>query len=118
MIRYKKEYLSKLFNLIGLLLNSAMLVTACAADSTSSTSVGEQTFDLETLARYDGQDGRRAYIAVDGVVYDVTDIPQWQDGVHQGRFSAGKDYSDAIRSESPHGTSMLSRAEVVGVLVD
>ncbi|MDW7655594.1 MAG: cytochrome b5 domain-containing protein [Bacillota bacterium] len=73
---------------------------------------------MEELAQYDGLEGRKAYIAVDGVVYDVTEIPQWKDGFHQGRFQAGKDYSAEIRSESPHGLSMLSRAEKVGVLAE
>lgn len=73
---------------------------------------------MEELAEFDGQDGRRAYIAVDGVVYDVTDVPEWSGGMHaDGRFMAGKDYSDEIRDVSPHGVSVLSRAERVGILV-
>ena len=76
------------------------------------------TLTLEELAEFDGLEGRRAYIAVDGIVYDVTDMPQWKDGLHQGRFQAGQDYSRAIREQSPHGTGMLSRAVEVGVLAE
>ena len=35
-----------------------------------------------------------------------------------GRFQAGQDYSEEIRSESPHGTKMLDRAPEIGVLID
>lgn len=115
----------------AVLLILAMVLSACGNDTTEPTSPGTETdqmteepadetvvFTLEELAQYDGQDGRAAYIAVDGIVYDVSDIPQWADGMHAGRFAAGKDYSEEIRSESPHGTSMLSRATEVGVLAD
>ena len=110
--------------LLSLILITAIVVGACsgASGTTGTTETAgngtDQTFNLEELAQYDGLEGRKAYIAVDGVVYDVTEIPQWKDGIHQGRFQAGKDYSEAIRSESPHGLSMLSRATKVGVLVD
>jgi len=107
--------------LLALSLAVVMTLSACAGSAASSQTNGDvtgQTFTQDELALYDGLEGRKAYIAVDGVVYDVTDIPQWQDGLHQGRFQAGKDYSQEIRSESPHGLSMLSRAERVGVLAD
>lgn len=107
--------------LLSLILITAVVVGACsgASGTTGTTGNGtEQTFTIEELSQYDGLEGRKAYIAVDGIVYDVTDIPQWKDGIHQGRFQAGKDYSAEIRSESPHGLSMLSRAEKVGVLAE
>jgi predicted heme/steroid binding protein len=107
--------------LLTLLLAAVMTMSACAGAAGSSQTTAEateQTFTLEELALYDGLEGRKAYIAVDGVVYDVTAIPQWQDGLHQRRFQAGKDYSQEIRSESPHGLSMLSRAVKVGVLAE
>lgn len=121
-----------------LLLGVVLILSACsggaadATDAPDATDNGatteatenggsdeDEVFTLEELADYDGQDGRPAYIAVDGVVYDVTDIPQWAGGSHAGgRFMAGKDYSEEIRSVSPHGTSMLSRATKVGVLAE
>ena len=111
--------------LIMALLSLSIAAGACSAEDatteTTATPTGsgtEQSFTLEELAQYDGLEGRKAYIAVDGIVYDVTEIPQWKDGIHQGRFQAGKDYSKEIRSESPHGLSMLSRAEKIGVLID
>ena len=72
---------------------------------------------LEELSEYDGKDGRRAYVAVDGVIYDVTDVAAWQNGMHNG-VTGGKDLTDEIMNQSPHGTSTLSKAEEVGKLVE
>ncbi len=73
---------------------------------------------LDELAQFDGNDGNKAYIAVDGIIYDVTDHPQWTSGTHRGQFEAGKDYSEEIREIPRHGTSNLDQAEVVGILID
>ncbi|NCC47777.1 MAG: hypothetical protein EOM13_01835 [Clostridia bacterium] len=112
--------------LTALVLSLTLLLTACGGgaaetgDSTGqSTSGQEQVFTLEQLAEFDGKEGRPAYIAVDGIVYDVSNIPQWSGGSHAGgSISAGKDYSEEIRSVSPHGTSVLSRAPQVGTLTE
>ena len=120
-----KKYDRRLSRLSLSLILLLLAVLAMAACSPSGSSAGtttpegtEQVFSLEELAQFDGLEGRQAFIAVDGIVYDVTDIAQWKDGIHQGRFQAGKDYSDEIRSESPHGTAMLSRAKLIGVLAE
>lgn len=52
-------------------------------------------FNRETLSEFDGRNGRRAYIAIDGVVYDVTNSPRWPNGNHNG-FQAGQDLSRQI----------------------
>lgn len=73
------------------------------------------TFTLEELAEFDGKDGARAYVAVQGVVYDVTDLPRWEGGTHNG-YDAGQDLTDIILNKSPHGLSTLERATKVGIL--
>src|SRR5690554_2051459 len=35
------------------------------------------TFTLQDLSRFDGKNGNSAYIAIDGIVYDVTDNATW-----------------------------------------
>ncbi len=75
-------------------------------------------FTLSELAQYDGLEGRKAYIAVDGYVYDVTDSALWSDGLHQGRVQAGQDLTEALDTESPHGREMLNRVPKIGILVD
>ena len=68
---------------------------------------------LEELAVYNGKDGSPAYVAVDGVIYDVTNSPKWADGEHNG-YSAGQDLTDIIKEKSPHGVSKLSKVPAVG----
>jgi predicted heme/steroid binding protein len=74
-----------------------------------------QTFTLEELAQYNGQNGAKAYIAVNGKVYDVTRIGAWEGGVHNG-VVAGTDASEVI-NQAPHGTSVLKNLRVVGTLI-
>ena len=71
---------------------------------------------LEELAMYDGKDGMDAYIAVDGVIYDVTGIAAWTGGTHNGNM-AGTDVS-AVINMAPHGRSVLDNLTVVGEIVD
>ena len=72
-------------------------------------------FTLQTLASYNGRNGAPAYIAVQGTVYDVTNVSGWSGGSHHG-ISAGQDLSVAF-SSSPHSYSILSMAKIVGSLV-
>jgi predicted heme/steroid binding protein len=75
----------------------------------------ELVLTIEELAAFDGQDGSRAYVAVDGVIYDVTDADPWKNGKHNG-FSAGKDLTREIKEVSPHGISKLANVVEVGIL--
>lgn len=72
-------------------------------------------FTLEELAQYNGKDGNPAYVAVNGKVYDVTDVPAWRGGSHQGAVVAGVDATEFI-SKSPHGASVLNGLKIVGTL--
>jgi predicted heme/steroid binding protein len=72
-----------------------------------------EVITLDELATFDGQDGRFAYVAIDGLVYDVTGIPAWNGG-HQG-LQPGADLTEAIE-RSPHGRSVLNGLRVVGKL--
>ncbi|KRM12300.1 cytochrome b5 domain-containing protein [Paucilactobacillus suebicus] len=77
--------------------------------------MAEQTFTKEELSKFDGQNGNKAYVAIDGTVYDMTDVPAWANGQHHGNV-AGQDLSDVIL-KSPHGKSVLAKLTVVGKLV-
>jgi predicted heme/steroid binding protein len=76
----------------------------------------EKEFTLEELGQYDGKDGRPAYVAYKGKVYDVTGSYLWVDGDHQGEHAAGRDLTAEI-GNAPHGEEELERVRLVGVLV-
>jgi predicted heme/steroid binding protein len=73
-------------------------------------------FTLEELARYDGRDGRRAFVAYDGKVYDVSESFLWKDGKHQVIHPAGADLSGALE-QAPHGAEFFEKVALVGVLI-
>lgn len=81
----------------------------------TTTKPGELSLTLDELAKFNGKDGKPAYVAVDGIIYDVSALGEWSSGKHFGGIEAGKDLSIAILS-SPHGKSILSRAVKVGTL--
>jgi predicted heme/steroid binding protein len=72
-------------------------------------------FTEEQLKKYDGKDGRKAFIAYGGKVYDVTDSFLWKKGKHQAVHSAGKDLTDKLE-EAPHGIEFLEKFPVIGRL--
>lgn len=83
--------------------------------ATLSASVAEQkAFTLDGLSKYNGQNGQPAYIAYKGVVYDVSNVPQWRGGTHNGE-KAGTDVTNDI-SKSPHGERVFSGLPQVGIL--
>jgi len=102
-----------------ILFSAAILLVSCG-NTTSSTGTNAaaaatgKTFTLAELKTYDGQNGNPAYVAVSGVVYDVTNANQWNKGKHQ-TVVAGADLTSAIPS-SPHGTKVLSNLPIVGAL--
>jgi predicted heme/steroid binding protein len=70
---------------------------------------------LKELAGYDGQDGRRAYIAVNGTIYDVTESPHWKAGLHPPDHQAGQDLTDEL-AKAPHVRTVVERFPVAGTL--
>ena len=97
-------------------MNATEAPMATDAPMVTEDAMGEKTFTLDELATFDGQDGRPAYIAIDGVVYDVSSVPQWPGGTHNG-YTAGQDLTDAMAS-APHGFSKLTGLPVVGKLTE
>lgn len=90
--------------------------SAGVEEEAADDDAGAAVFTLEEIAEYDGKDGRPAYIVVDGVVYDVTNVRQWSSGMHYG-FEPGADVTEALAA-GPHGVNQLNNAEVVGVIAE
>jgi predicted heme/steroid binding protein len=105
------------------LLAALLLIAGCAkptatpAPTAEEAASAEQVFTVEELAKFNGKDGAKAYIAVDGIVYDVTEISNWKNGSHNG-FEAGKILSDEIKNKSPHGVSKLEGLPIVGKMAE
>ncbi|OHE40814.1 MAG: hypothetical protein A2Y16_07120 [Tenericutes bacterium GWF2_57_13] len=74
-------------------------------------------FTLAQLAVYNGNNGSTAYIAVNGVVYDVTGVDEWDNGWHKGMHLAGTDATAAF-GDSPHSLSFLNQLDIVGTLLN
>ncbi len=72
----------------------------------------------EELAQYDGKNGRPAYVAIDSIIYDVTQSRLWRGGEHDpshGKATAGRDLTEIIK-DAPHGREHLEKFPVVGSL--
>ena len=67
------------------------------------------------LALCDGREGRAAYVAVNGTVYDFTDSELWQEGNHQGLHHAGADLGAELM-QAPHVRAVVARFPVMGNL--
>lgn len=71
-------------------------------------------FSLDELSKYDGTNGKSAYVAVKGVVYDVSKEATWGGGIHF-KLTAGKDLTSEF--ESCHGMlEVLSKLPIVGII--
>ena len=68
------------------------------------------------LAQNNGKNGKPAYIAFQGKVYDVSASPMWLEGDHMGSHEAGKDLTSEIEL-APHREETLQKVKQVGVLV-
>jgi membrane-associated progesterone receptor component len=79
------------------------------------TTPGNQaTFTLQELSKFNGKDGNPAYVAVNGIVYDVTNNAAWAAATHFG-LTAGKDLTNEFAS-CHGGQPILSKPKIVGKL--
>jgi predicted heme/steroid binding protein/uncharacterized membrane protein len=69
----------------------------------------------DELKKYDGKDGREAYIAYDGKIYDVTKSKYWKNGTHMLRHKAGEDLTEFLKL-APHGFEVFENFKEVDVL--
>lgn len=95
--------------------NSSTTKTTTKPSTNSTTTTKSMDMTLKELAKYNGQNGNPAYVAVNGVIYDVSNAKDWKNGVHKGGVKAGLDQTNMI-GQSPHGTSVLKELPVIGKL--
>jgi len=75
----------------------------------------DKRFTPQDLAGYDGTDGKPAYVAYKGVVYDISASKRWKDGKHMNLHHAGMDMGLDL-AQAPHSADLLTRFPRVGVL--
>ena len=80
------------------------------------TPAKQKAFTLEELKYYNGENGRAAYVAVNGVVYDVSQRIGWAGGTHFGLF-AGNDLSAQFMACHRGLTAIIEQLPIVGILV-
>jgi predicted heme/steroid binding protein len=106
MIKHKK------LSLLTLLLAAAVFLAGSALTDVLAVEM-PVLLSLEELAEFNGKDGKPAYVAVDGIIYDVTASRAWGNGNHNG-FEAGKDLTKEIKEVSPHGVGKLANVVEIG----
>jgi predicted heme/steroid binding protein len=116
--------------LLVLMALSVVVPVGCGSSSGTGTTdgggtvdgggtTGSKTFALAELAQFDGKDGRPAYVAVDGVVYDVSGSAQWPQGDHTPcnlDAMAGKDLSEVLKQSPARMRALIEAQPVVGKL--
>ena len=73
-------------------------------------------FTIKELEEYTGKNGKPAYVAYQGKVYDLSQSSLWIGGEHMGMHQAGKDITEELEL-APHGEEILDRVKQIGVLV-
>ena len=116
------------FGILLLLKISLYLILACSAlfavfflgprmRRKQAAVKGTGTGDLSPadLEQYDGKEGRAAYIAYKGIIYDVSKSSKWKGGIHMGRHLAGGDQTEML-GQAPHGEAQVLAMPQVGKL--
>lgn len=70
---------------------------------------------LSELSESDGSNGKPAYVAVNGNVYDVTKVIRWAGGTHFGLY-AGKNLTSEFMSCHRGSLENLNKLPLIGIL--
>lgn len=79
--------------------------------------MAERKITRQELEKNDGKNGKPAYFAYNGKVYEVTDSAMWLDGEHMGMHQAGKDLTEDL-DMAPHGAEHFEKLKYVGILTE
>lgn len=76
-----------------------------------------RVFTADELSQYDGSNDKPAYVAVNGVVYDVSIEKTWGGGTHFSLY-AGKDLTNSFVGCHGGRIEVLKNLPIVGILVE
>ncbi len=65
------------------------------------TTIPDREITEMELRRSTGERGYPMYVALRGIVYDVTSCPKWRTGLHEYLHFAGQDLTTAF-ADAPH----------------
>jgi predicted heme/steroid binding protein len=85
--------------------------SSVSGSTTAAASNSSSVFTASELAKYDGQNGNPAYVAIDGNVYNLSSV--FVSGSHFSHF-AGTELTNAFYSR--HVKNVLSKYPIVGTL--
>ena len=102
-----------LYNLNGMGNGNVKDVSALTNTKESNIKLENMVFDEETLKEYNGADGKSAYIAVDGIVYDITD-QKFLPGRINRDLRPGRDATRLIQ-KTPQIIEDIKMLPIVGV---
>lgn len=77
---------------------------------------GQRQVTIEELSQYDGSNGRPAYVAVNGIVYDVSLEATWGGGTHFSMY-AGHDLTAQFNGCHLGRTEILGKLPQIGLLI-
>jgi predicted heme/steroid binding protein len=80
-------------------------------ESSLTNNQEQKIFSSSGLTQYNGKNGNPAYVAVDGIVYDLSSV--FIDGTHKG-YPAGQDLTNAFYTH--HEKSEITKYPAVGIL--
>jgi len=109
----------KIFLYLTMLLSAILVIKVIGprlARRDSAEYVPGAPYTAQTLASFNGKDGRPCYFAYQSKVYDVSSSKMWPDGDHMRRHSSGVDLT-ADLPQAPHDHNVLDRFPQVGKYV-
>jgi predicted heme/steroid binding protein len=89
----------------------------CRLIARSLDAGSQPALSRDDLIYFKGSGKRKALVAVEGRVYDVTGRNLWTNGIHPGGHHAGSDLTHGFKA-APHGKEVLDRIRPVGSLVE
>jgi len=71
----------------------------------------------DDLLLFNGQEKRKALVAIDGKIFDVSGRNLWRKGIHPGGHHAGHDLTSDF-AKAPHGKEVFDRVTPVGTVTE
>ncbi|MTV47885.1 cytochrome B5 [Heliobacillus mobilis] len=107
-----QQYIQRVSYKLPTLFNEAFSNQVQECNTSRSTKATQVVIPRQELSKYNGKNGFSAYVAINGIVYDVTNNPSWINASHFGLL-AGKDLTQEYNS-CHTGQSLLGRLSIVG----